>query len=92
MYCLGLFVRILMARLNALVLENSAMKHRFAWSTVTEFSSGQVMLTRWFTSVGLSQPWPNFRDITEIPNLPPEVEVCLREVLPAIIVRIDSAV
>lgn len=83
-------VKILNPTLNSLVSENSAMKHRFAWSTVAAFSSGHVMLVNWFWSVGLSHPWPYIREVVLIPNLPPVLAVYLREVLPGTRVGIDS--
>eukprot|EP00959_Pyramimonas_sp_CCMP1952_P336243 7040809-Pyramimonas_sp.AAC.1 len=68
------------------------MKHRFAWSTGTAFSSGQVMLVNSFESVGLSQPWPNICEVALTPNLPPVLDTNFRAVLPGTCVGIDSVV
>jgi len=92
MYSSGLSVKILNPTLNLLVLENSAMKHRLAWSTVAADSSGHVMLVNWFWSVGLSHPWPNIRETVLIPKVPPVLAAYLREVLPGTKVGIDSVV
>jgi hypothetical protein len=43
-----------------------------------------------FGSEGLSQPWPNIREVVLIPNLPPELETYFLEVLPGINVWIDD--
>ncbi|CAK0877257.1 unnamed protein product [Prorocentrum cordatum] len=83
-YSGGMSVRILNPMTNSLVLANSTMKHRFAWSTVAADASGQVMLVKLFGSEGLSQPCPNICEVTFTPNLPPEVATYFLEVLPGI--------
>jgi hypothetical protein len=92
MYCSGLSVRILNPIMNSLTLENSTMKHRFAWSTVTADESGHVMLVNALGSCGLSQPWPNIREVVLIANLSPESETYFLEVLPSIGVWTDDVV